>query len=360
MSQTAILVKEKGVVRLDKPFDFMCSQLRNGRYKVTIERYTEPRTISQNALMWMWFTCIEQETGTDKQDVHDYYCNLFLRRTAVINGMETVIAGSTSKLNTLQMTDFLNKVKADAATEWALGFRFRMTCTIRSLLTNINTGDNDMEITKAKVTKDNTLVATYTDETGTITVEGKNLVTNDLINAFKALVPHMAFLCEQKEADGKEFLEDMPDNIDSILEVTGYTVGGDGDSRGVTLTGKRFLKSNKVLNLNAPFTKFTDENEDYAFQFELEQAIESCSYEVNEYIFNKKWKVVQQELPFEEQAVADVQADAVPEAETVAPASPDIEAFQKIMDNSKVTIEVNGKKIKPRSSGRHKNTQLAS
>lgn len=144
-----------------------------------------------------------------------------------------------------------------------------------------------MDITKAKVTKDNTLVATYMDETGTVTVEGKNLVTNDLINAFKALVPHMAFLCEQKEADGKEFLEDMPENIDSILEVTGYTVGGDGDSRGVILTGKRFMISNKVLNLNAPFTKFTDENEDYAFQFELEQAIESCSYEVNEYIFNK-------------------------------------------------------------------------
>ena len=152
----------------------------------------------------------------------------------------------------------------------------------------------------------------------------------------------------------------MPENIDSILEVTGYTVGGDGDSRGATLTGKRFLKSNKVLNLNAPFTKFTDENEDYAFQFELEQAIESCSYEVNEYIFNKKWKVVQQELPFEEQAAADVQADVIPEAQTAAPSSPDIEAFQKIMDNSKVTIEVNGKKIKPRSSGRHKTTQLAS
>ena len=111
MSQTAILVKEKGVVRIDKPFDYMCSQLRNGRYKVTIERYTEPRTL------WLWFTCIEQETGTDKQDVHDYYCNLFLRRTAVINGKEKIIAGSTSRLNTLQMTDFLNKVKADAAAE---------------------------------------------------------------------------------------------------------------------------------------------------------------------------------------------------------------------------------------------------
>ena len=66
----------------------MCSQLRNGRYRLIIERYTEPRTLSQNALMWLWFTCIEQETGTDKQDVHDYYCNLYLRRTTIIKGKE--------------------------------------------------------------------------------------------------------------------------------------------------------------------------------------------------------------------------------------------------------------------------------
>lgn len=67
MAQEAILIKEKGVVTLNKSFDFMCSQLRNGRYRLIIERYTEPRTLSQNALMWLWFTCIEQETGTDKQ-----------------------------------------------------------------------------------------------------------------------------------------------------------------------------------------------------------------------------------------------------------------------------------------------------
>lgn len=117
MSQEAILVKENGEVRISKSLDFMCSQLRNGKYRLKIERYTEPRTLSQNALMWLWFTCIEQETGTDKQDVHDYYCNRFLRRAAIIKGKETVIAGSTSKLNTLQMTDFMNKVQADAAAE---------------------------------------------------------------------------------------------------------------------------------------------------------------------------------------------------------------------------------------------------
>ena len=41
-----------------------------------------------------------------------------------------------------------------------------------------------MEILKAKVTKDSTLTATYRDETGTVTIEGKNLVTSDLLNLF--------------------------------------------------------------------------------------------------------------------------------------------------------------------------------
>ena len=219
-----------------------------------------------------------------------------------------------------------------------------------------------MEILKAKVTKDNTLTATYRDETGTVTIEGKNLVTSDLTNAFSELVSHMAFLCEQKEADGKKFLNDLPDNIGNILEVTGYSVGGDGESRGVTLTGKRFLKSNKVLNLNSPFTKLEDDNEPYQFAFELEQAISACEYEVNEYLFNKKWKVVQQELPFEEEkSEVEVHAEAVPEADTPMPIDADMESFQEVMKNSSVTINIDGKKIKPRRTRRASSSkQLAS
>lgn len=206
-----------------------------------------------------------------------------------------------------------------------------------------------MEILKAKVTKDNTLTASYRDENGTTTVEGKNLVTNDLRNAFNVLVAHLAFLCEQKEADGKEFLEDLPEGIDKKLEVTGFVIGGEDESRGVTLIGKRFLKSNKVLNLNSPFTKFDDENEPYQFAFELEQSIQACEYEVNEYLFNKKWKVVQQELPFEEGTpVSDIAPDNVPEAVTEMPDDSDVKDFQAVMDNSTVTIEIGGNKVKPR------------
>lgn len=215
-----------------------------------------------------------------------------------------------------------------------------------------------MEILKAKVTKDNTLTASYRDENGTTTVEGKNLVTNDLRNAFNVLVAHLAFLCEQKEADGKEFLEDLPEGIDKKLEVTGFVIGGEDESRGVTLIGKRFLKSNKVLNLNSPFTKFDDENEPYQFAFELEQAVEACIYEVNEYLFNKKWKVVQQELPFEEETpVSDIAPDNVPEAVTEMPDDSDVKDFQAVIDNSTVTIEIGGTKVKPR---RQKAKQMAS
>lgn len=70
-----------------------------------------------------------------------------------------------------------------------------------------------MKIIKAKITKDSTLVATYKDENGTTTVEGKNLVTSDLINAFSKLNPHAALLTEQKEVDGIESVDEVPDII---------------------------------------------------------------------------------------------------------------------------------------------------
>ena len=69
----AILTKRDGVVSMDKSFDFLCSTLRNGVYTVKIIRKTEPRTISQNSLMWMWYKCMEEATGTPKEDFHDYY-----------------------------------------------------------------------------------------------------------------------------------------------------------------------------------------------------------------------------------------------------------------------------------------------
>ena len=60
-----------------------------------------------------------------------------------------------------------------------------------------------MNITKAKITKDNTLVASFKNENeDNVTIEGKNLIHKDLRAAFNELIPHLAFLCEYK-GDGK-------------------------------------------------------------------------------------------------------------------------------------------------------------
>lgn len=116
----ANLSKENGVVSMDKSFELMCSLLRNGKYTVKITRKTEPRSISQNALMWMWFTCMEESTGQPKEDFHDYYKCKFLTREIAVRGRWVRVVGNTSSLNTLQFTQFLEKIKADAAVEWGI------------------------------------------------------------------------------------------------------------------------------------------------------------------------------------------------------------------------------------------------
>lgn len=114
----ANLVKRDGVVTMDRDFDLMCALLRNGEYTVKIVRKTQPRTVSQNSLMWMWYKYMEEVTGQPKEDFHDYYKTKFLSRQVAIGRRWVTVIGSTTGLNTLQMTNYLEKVKADAAIEF--------------------------------------------------------------------------------------------------------------------------------------------------------------------------------------------------------------------------------------------------
>lgn len=110
-------VKKDGNVSMEKSFDYLCSRLSNGVYTLKIVRKTKPRTISQNSLMWMWFKCLEDNSGQPKEDWHDYYCAKFLSRQVQIGNRLVWVVGRTSMLNTIQFTDFLNKIQADAAME---------------------------------------------------------------------------------------------------------------------------------------------------------------------------------------------------------------------------------------------------
>ena len=117
---TITLTKNGEQVFYDKEPAAVISSLSNGRYTVTITKSKEPRSLDQNALMWLWFTCIEAETGTPRQDVHDYYCVRFLRRNISWNGMDRTVVEGTSKLTKERMTWFLDQIQADAKTEFGI------------------------------------------------------------------------------------------------------------------------------------------------------------------------------------------------------------------------------------------------
>jgi hypothetical protein len=112
-----VITKKEGRVLGNTDLGPLFSTLRNGVYTVTIKRATENRTIAQNDLMWLWFTCIERETGTPKEDVYSYYCKKFLMKTIRIGEKVERVYDTSSKLNTQQMSDFMNKIQADAAAE---------------------------------------------------------------------------------------------------------------------------------------------------------------------------------------------------------------------------------------------------
>lgn len=113
---------------------------------------------------------------------------------------------------------------------------------------------------------------------------------DDLRNAFKQLVPHLAFMCDEVE-DGK-YLEKAMDDISMIafdskigeklnkFDVTSFKLSGSGASESVVITGRKKLKSGKSVYLNTPAIKWEDE---YQYINELRKAVETCKSEIVQY-----------------------------------------------------------------------------
>lgn len=117
MAKQVIMRKQDGRLTFDTELAYLFSTLQNGTYTITVKKVSEKRSIAQNDLMWMWLACIERETCTPKDEIYMYYCKKFLMRTVTMGQKMERIYMTTSKLNTEQMTTFLNQLQADAQTE---------------------------------------------------------------------------------------------------------------------------------------------------------------------------------------------------------------------------------------------------
>lgn len=161
------------------------------------------------------------------------------------------------------------------------------------------------EIVKASVKNDRCEVtykesfseANYSNE---VSKKCSQIVHADLKKALDRLKLHLVMVCEQPEAgliDIETIHQVELDEFNNYV-VTGYSIGGNDESAGVTIIGQKLLKSGSVLNLITPFIKFED-SDAYLFAGELYSDISSCNYEVEEYLFSEKWGIKQQEFDFD-------------------------------------------------------------
>lgn len=79
-----------------------------------IELLVSTRSLSQNALYWMFLEQIEIETGNNTDDLHEWAKRKFLKPKMIkVNGEEMKIPGSTTDLNKIQFSDYMDKIASE-------------------------------------------------------------------------------------------------------------------------------------------------------------------------------------------------------------------------------------------------------
>lgn len=90
------------------------------RYVYDCKMYRRPRTSQQNNTLWMWYSVIADETGTNAQAfwappevIHEECKGLFFKPVTFFthDGRQEHRPGSTKALNTLEFTEYMEKVR---------------------------------------------------------------------------------------------------------------------------------------------------------------------------------------------------------------------------------------------------------
>lgn len=156
---------------------------------------------------------------------------------------------------------------------------------------------NNVTIKKASIKDGNYLSVEYTefkpDGVSKFSQDCKIPVHQDLKMAFAVLDDHLENLSFQRDKKGKIETD--------AISCKGFTIGGSGESEGVTLTGIRTLESDKILNISSPFQRFDGDFYEYKQTEELIEALDTCKSEVLAYLFEGKHEEDNQmSIPFEE------------------------------------------------------------
>ncbi len=87
-------------------------------WSVDIKPYKKNRSLSQNKMYWLWITCIGDSIGYERDELHAIMADKFLPDEIVEYGGKQIKKDkSTSRLNTKEFTEYLEKIDRFAAAE---------------------------------------------------------------------------------------------------------------------------------------------------------------------------------------------------------------------------------------------------
>lgn len=87
-------------------------------WEIKITKKHFKRSVSQNNLYWLWLSCLEKETGNDRNDLHEFFKAKFLgfEEIKVFDHVITRVVSTTEK-DTLQFKEYLDKIQMFASME---------------------------------------------------------------------------------------------------------------------------------------------------------------------------------------------------------------------------------------------------
>ncbi len=120
-------VIERGKLTIDDEQDFeeaiklLFDSTDPIRASIRVEKLGRRRTLRQIRYLFGVVYAIalkdEQFRGWTKDEIHGHYKDLILKRTKELNGEIVEIAGSTKRLKTVELTDFIEGVRRDLGQE---------------------------------------------------------------------------------------------------------------------------------------------------------------------------------------------------------------------------------------------------
>lgn len=86
-------------------------------WSVEVKKHVKKRSLNANALYWRWISIIADETGNDKDDIHEAFKAKYLEPVERLVMGEMVPVLTTANLNTREMSAYMDKVYAFATNE---------------------------------------------------------------------------------------------------------------------------------------------------------------------------------------------------------------------------------------------------